>query len=155
MAEENKISPDPELDVFRDYPDLLDPDWLVEFSFDSCYTRLNPEGPIAELDVAVAMLREYGNPTAVARQLHRSRASVEGFVTRNPKLAKLAKDIGEQFLDDVEAKQKELALMGDPVSARFFLTTLGKNRGYTTREEVTGKDGEKLVVNITGKDAEL
>lgn len=132
------------MDIFQEYPDLQDPEFVESFDFAGCPTANDPDAPMAEFEVAVALVASKGNISEVSRLLKRSRRSVEGFVTRNMKLQMLNEDLEAEFLDDLEFSHKLSALAGDPKARQFFLTTKGKNRGYSTRSEVTGKDGKPL-----------
>lgn len=132
------------MDIFETYPQLLDPEFVKSFDFSSCYTVQNPDGPISEYDAAVAILVSRGNFAQMGRLLHRSRRMIEGFVTRHEALSEMAQDIAEEDLDDIEAMIKMTAKIGDVGAGRFILTTLGKQRGFTTRTEVTGANGKDL-----------
>lgn len=132
------------MDIYKDYPDLNNPDYIEHYSFEKCYTVKNPDGAIAEQDIAVALLQTMGNIGAAARLLQRPRRHLQGFIARNKKVEMLIEDIEADFLDSVETAHKEAALMGDGKARTFFLNTLGKDRGYSTRSELTGKDGEAL-----------
>ncbi len=128
--------------IYDEYPDLLDEHFLSDYDLVSCFTRTNDEKVISELDVAVALIREEGNLAGTARTLGRSRNQIGNFIARNDKLSELYEEIEAAFLDDVEAHQKTVALSGDPQAQRFFLTTKGKGRGYTTKQELDHESPE-------------
>jgi len=48
----------------------------------------------------------------------------------------------------VESKLYSKALAGDTTSMIFFLKTQGKKRGYIERQEITGEDGNELVIKV-------
>lgn len=133
------------MDIFETYPRLLDETFILTYDFANCYT-VAEDGPIGELDAAVALIAFRGNLTNVAKQLVRSRRVVETFVNRNPMLSDLQQDLEENFLDEIEEKYRNLAQSGDANAIRYFLTTKGKHRGFTTRNELTGKDGNPIQV---------
>lgn len=126
--------------IFAKYPDLLSYSFSEEYNFEKCYTRTG-DGPFCELDVAAALVRCAANVSSAAALLGRGRRSTENFIARNLLLTELFEDLEAAFLDQVEELHRSAALSGDLATQRFFLTTKGKNRGYTTRNENTGKDG--------------
>lgn len=140
------------MDIFEKYPDLLNPDFVEDYDFTGSWTVENPKSAMSELDVAVALIRTEGNYTDAAKLLHRSRRSVEGFVTRTLILSDLAQDIVETFLDRVEMAYKGVALMGDGAAARFFLSTKGKARGFTQRSEVGGPNGGPVELEVSPRE---
>lgn len=110
---------------------------------------MNPSGPYEEEDVAAALLQFNGNLTQVAGALGRTRRSVNNFIIRTPALQELLEEVESVFLDTVEGKYKDAALAGDETALRFFLTTKAKDRGYSTRVESTGKNGEPIEQKTT------
>ncbi len=134
--------------IFEQFPRLLDEMFVASYDFEHCWTKMNPQGSYEDLDVAAALIATQGNVGATAKLLGRSRRSVMGYVHRNLQLKDLQEDLMEEFLDVIEDRHKTAALNGDLATQRFFLTTLGKNRGYTSRSEVTGKDGEAMEQTI-------
>ncbi len=57
--------------------------------------------------------------------------------TENPSLAAALENEREATLDLAESKAIELIKEGDSSMIRFFLATLGKHRGYVTKQEVS------------------
>ena len=54
-----------------------------------------------------------------------------------------------KMLDIAESKlYKQITEKENLTAMLFYLKTKGKNRGYVERQEVTGKDGNKLDVSI-------
>ena len=53
-----------------------------------------------------------------------------------------------QFVDMAELKLWNAVNEGEAWAVQFALRTLGKERGYVERQEVTGKDGEAFVIEI-------
>ena len=53
-----------------------------------------------------------------------------------------------QFVDMAELKLWNAVNEGEAWAVQFALRTLGKERGYVERSEVTGKDGEAFVIEI-------
>lgn len=134
------------MSIFERYPDLTDPEYVEAYDLDRTYTKSHKEGPILDLDVAVALIRTEGNVSKVAEILHRSRRVMDTYISRDVAMTELLEDLEESFLDAVIAKTRDLAKAGDPATMRFVLGTLGKKRGFVTRVEATGKDGADLNV---------
>ena len=132
------------MSIFDQYPCLLDEGYVENYNLDSCHTAMSPDAHFSTLDVAVALKRASGNISSAAKMLMRSRRSLEGFVLRTIELKDLMEDINEEFLDTVEDLYKKDAILGDGTARRFFLTTKGKDRGFTVRNEVSGKNGDPI-----------
>ena len=119
----------------------LDPE---TYDFSTSYTRTNPDRGYMEQDVVMALILHRGNFSGAARELGRSRSSLANHVNRNDSMRHLRQELYDEMLDEIEFGALATALAGDPTQQRFFLTTIAKDRGYVTRNETTGKDGEPL-----------
>ncbi len=64
---------------------------------------------------------------------------------QDEEFAKQVEDITERQIDIVESKLLQNINNGDTTSIIFYLKTKGRNRGYSERIELTGKDGEDLI----------
>lgn len=119
----------------------------------------------------IAALRERGAlVSAAARELQTlynkpcSPAYLRRIIKLSPRLTAVRDDIVEEMLDDAEANLLD-ALCNTTAGAamtpnqrwatQFTLETLGKNRGYGRRTEITGAKGGPLEIKITGDDAKL
>lgn len=71
------------------------------------------------------------------------------WMKRDKRYAERAKEVGETQTDFVESKLMQLINEGNPAAIIFYMKTKGKNRGYTERTEITGKDGEGLLTGVT------
>lgn len=62
-------------------------------------------------------------------------------------------DETETILDMAESKLYESIQGGNTQDAKWLLSTKGKNRGYSERKEITGADGDPVMlkVNWVGK----
>lgn len=114
------------------------------FDFAKCFTRTNGEGAMIEKDVVMALKASEGNISKAAALLGVGRTSVARFVQQNPDLHSVLDEYTETIIDVAEDVLKEQVKEGDGAQVRFLLNTKGKNRGYTTRQEMTGKDGAAL-----------
>lgn len=107
-------------------------------------TSLDPYGAIYRKEVYIALMKADGNIGVAAQMLARPRETLVRWLKANHDMAVIAENIRETKLDHVEDVVMRQALQGDGAQARFLLQTRGKERGYTTRVENTGKDGEPL-----------
>lgn len=139
--------------IYEEYPQLLDPTFVEDYTFRDCWTRKNPSAPVGELDAAVAIIRTGGVLKDVATVLGRSRTVTASAVENNPHLSELLNEIAEEFLDEVEKIHRNAALAGDGTAIRYILSTLGKGRGYVTRTDHNVKQATS--VTIDKDDAEL
>jgi len=112
-----------------------------EYDFENCDTRKNHYGPYVEADVVAALNATRANYAKMSVLLGRRRTSIRDFVLSHLDVKTIHDEIREKVLDDVETMHDDLALAGDGPSMRFILSTLGKERGYSTRIEQTGKNG--------------
>ena len=139
--------------IYQEYPYLSDPMFIEGHDFSSCLTRRDFEANLVQLDVAVAILRTGGVLSDMVKLLGRSRVVIDTYVSKDPHLSELLQEVAEEFLDTVEKMHKKAALDGDLATQRFILQTLGKSRGYVTRQEQ--KVEAQTTVNIEGNDANL
>lgn len=110
------------------------------FDFSQCYTRSNPGTPIRDSDLVYAIRFTMGNYSHIARLLGRRRAKVYDAINTNSVIREIFAEVKETLLDDLESGVFRSALEGDGADRRFVLTTIGKNRGYSSRQEMVGKD---------------
>lgn len=140
--------------ILECFPQILEEGYVENYDFKRCWSRLHPSAPLEERDLAVALVASQGNISGVARLLGRARRSIEQFILRNSSFRILQEDLVEEFLDAVEDSYKNDALRGDGQAKRFFLQTIGKKRGYSTRTETTGADGGPLQFEEVNRDAD-
>ena len=115
-----------------------------EYDFEGCYSRLNPNEAVTEHDLVAAIIKHRGTYARIAAELGRSRSHIFNLIGRNEEYTALRDDVRQAALDLVEDGVFEAAIAGDGAQQRFLLTTLAKDRGFVTREERTGKDGEPI-----------
>lgn len=129
------------MSIFDKYPRLLSHDFVEEYDLLDCWTARDRFNSYSDEDVAVAIIRHNGNYSAIARALGRSRSSVVNYIAHETLLRDLREEIVQGIVDDIEEGYMLSALGGDGAARKFFLSTLGKERGYVVRNENTGKDG--------------
>jgi len=87
-----------------------------------------------------------GNASDAAEQLGVHSETVRNRIRNSIKLRKLVDEIRESTIDLAESKMVTLIKNGDGPMIRFYLYTIGKNRGYIRRsqEQLVGKNGEPV-----------
>lgn len=118
------------------------------YDFENCETRQDRMSPYNKQDVVAAILCTLGNFSQMGLLLNRNRSRVRDYVLGRVDVKAVWDSVREGAIDEIEHNTIVSAMAGDPTDRRFILTTLGKNRGYTTRSEVGGKDGEPIGVQV-------
>jgi len=104
---------------------------------------------ISNSETIEALRRNAGIIALAARDLGVTRQALEQRIKRSRVLTEVVRDVEESTLDIAEAGLKQAIAKGDAASIRFYLSTKGKRRGYTTRTEITGADGDPIDLNQT------
>ena len=78
--------------------------------------------------------------TAIAKRVGCSWSTAKKFIVGHATVQQAYDDECQSVLDLAEAKTIELIKNGDAAMIRYYLSTKGKHRGYTERQEVTGED---------------
>lgn len=68
---------------------------------------------------------------------------------RYPEFKEATEKAKEKNLDFVESALYKRIESGDTAAIIFALKTIGRKRGFSERQEITGADGQPLVPNIT------
>jgi len=97
----------------------------------------------------LACVGSNGNKTEIARRLDVDRQTVYNYIKQDDLFKRIYEDAKETAIDFVESQLwKHINLanegMGDLNAIKFFLQTWGKDRGWSTRTEITGPDGDAL-----------
>lgn len=79
-----------------------------------------------------------------AERLGCTRQTVTNYVNRYKSLQKVRDEQRAHVVDTAELALMNAILDKQGWAVCFTLKTLGKDRGYVERQEITGKDGEKL-----------
>lgn len=105
----------------------------------------------SDAQLITALKETAGIPVLAAKKLGVTRQAVYARIKNDPVMGQWIEDIGAELIDAAEAVVADAILAKDKGMARWFLERKGKGRGYTTRTEVTGKDGAALpapIVNV-------
>lgn len=100
-------------------------------------------------DIVKEIRKEAGNVTAVADTLGISRMTMYRKIRKSPVLQAAIEEARESSLDKVEHVLHQKAADGEPWAVCFYLKTQGKRRGYVERQEVTGAEGGRLIIEVT------
>ena len=87
-----------------------------------------------------------GNISSIARRLGVTRATAYSYKERWKTVEDAINDEREAMLDFTENQLFKQVQDGNITAIIFTLKTLGKNRGYVERREVTGKDGDPITI---------
>lgn len=98
--------------------------------------------------VIIAIREARGNLTEAARILGVARMTVYRYCKRYSTIQQALDDEREKWIDTAEQKLMKSVEKGSIPAIIFFLKTMGKSRGYVERQEVTGKDGEGLKIEV-------
>ena len=94
--------------------------------------------------VITALERSRGIISIAARALGCSGQTVRNYVARYPAVQEVLDEQRDYLLDITELALMTAVHRGEPWAIRLVLSTLGKERGYTTRVEAAGKGSTPL-----------
>ncbi len=97
--------------------------------------------------VEAAIRGSRGIKQRVAEALGVTRQTVDNYFVLWPDLMSVFEDERNALIDRAESKLAEAVEAGDMRATIFTLETLGKSRGWARRTEVTGADGEAVVIS--------
>ena len=77
-----------------------------------------------------------------------NRTTYYDWMERDPAFAEEVEAIRQEQIDTVESALLNKIEDGDTTAVIFYLKTKGKERGYSERTELTGRDGKDLIPDI-------
>jgi len=89
-----------------------------------------------------ALVQAGGLKEPAARALHCNRMTVTRYIERYPAIKEAHEDALQGSLDVAQSKLMILVEREDWRAIRFILSTLGKDRGFTTRQEIVTADDD-------------
>jgi hypothetical protein len=107
---------------------------------------------LVSAEVTAALEKSGGNVAAAARALGVSRQGLHGYIHKHPGCVAALVETRETAKDNVESVLYSKALAGEAWAVCFFLKTQAKDRGYTERQELTGKDGGPVTIRVVYDD---
>ena len=103
---------------------------------------------LSKKKVTEALIKYLGNMTKSAEACGVTRQYLYQYLDKYPELIDVRTEAREMLVDNVEYKSYDVAMRGDSGMLKYFLSTLGKDRGYVERQEqqITGADGNALTI---------
>jgi len=98
-------------------------------------------------ELTCALTKCHGNIRKTADLLQRDYMSVYRYIKRNPEIAKIKDLLKEREIDYVEAELMKLIKAGDRTAIIFYLSTQGKERGWS-KDIDKGKEVKPIVVKF-------
>ena len=95
-----------------------------------------------------AMPQTGGVVSAIAKKIGCTWHTADKYIKSKPTVYRAWLDEKEAILDMGEMSLFKSVREGDAWAVKYLLATQGKRRGYVERQEVTGADGERLVVRL-------
>jgi hypothetical protein len=99
-----------------------------------------------------AIPKSAGIISAIAARVGCDWHTCKKYITSYPTIAQAYADECERVTDLAETELIKLIQGGDLSAVKYYLSTKGKGRGYVERQEVTGKDGEKIKITVRLED---
>jgi hypothetical protein len=99
-------------------------------------------------EIAHELIRHKGKLSLTAKALAVDSTYVRLRIRENPEVNAAYQHARDMIVDIAEQVILKHLYRDSERAAEFILTTLGKDRGYTSRTEITGKDGAELEVTL-------
>ena len=96
--------------------------------------------------VKEALILHNGIVLYAAKACGVARYTLYKFMDAHPDLKEIRANATEELIDIAENRVLEAIEKGELKTVRWYLERLGKDRGYVTRSETTGKDGAPLEI---------
>lgn len=100
----------------------------------------------------IAAIEKAHTAAAAARVLGCNPQTIRNYADRYPTVAAALQASRDDMIDWAEVSLRKAVLNGEPWAVAMVLKTIGKNRGYTERQEITGADGDALNIIMTWGD---
>jgi hypothetical protein len=98
--------------------------------------------------VIAALVASKGMVYVAARRLQVTAKTIYHYVNRYPKVKEAMQEERGKMVDIGEMKLYENVVAGDQKAIEFLLLMLGRDRGYRSRQELSGIDGEPLTIRV-------
>lgn len=96
--------------------------------------------------VKKALINSGGILQTVADRIGCTREHLHVYISKHPELVAARQEAREAMIDGAESQLKKSLDEGDPSSVRWYLSRIGKNRGYAEKQEVEHSGAIKLSV---------
>jgi len=97
-------------------------------------------------DIIAALEKTHGMVYLAAESLGCSAMTIYRRAAKEKKIQNTIDSHRGKLIDKAELKLEQAVMNGEPWAVTLTLKSLGKNRGYVERQEVTGADGGAIVV---------
>jgi hypothetical protein len=98
--------------------------------------------------VAEALRKTKGLLFLAAKHLGCEPETIRNYCKRYPSVQAAREIERGQLIDEAEMKLWQSIKKGEAWGITLCLRTLGKDRGYVERQEVTGQDGHEIVIKV-------
>lgn len=105
-------------------------------------------GRVSKQKVIDSLHATKGAVYLAASRLNCSAFTVYDYVNKYEDVKAVKEYYDGELTDIAQLKHREKILGGDWPAIKYQLATKGKDRGYTERQEVTGADGEGLILKL-------
>lgn len=104
---------------------------------------------LTQKKVIDALMTHHGIKSAAARACGCSSQTIANYIKKYPAVAAALEESKDSILDLAEEGLFQKVKEKDLTAIKFVLSNLGKGRGYTPRQEVTGADNEDIKITFT------
>lgn len=111
----------------------------------SPYFPGSQEPKVSIAEIIEALEEAEGNVAAAARKLEVKRAYLKARIDKEPQLILMLDDMREEIKDDAQSNMFKAVKAGDRGASQFVLSTLGRDRGFSTAVTGTGPGGEIVI----------
>lgn len=101
---------------------------------------------LSSKQIGAALTAKAGNVSEAARALGVTRWGLQKRINQSAELQQVLKDAREEMVDIAESVARQEIRNGNTAMTIFVLKTLGKERGYVERQEISGADGGPLLI---------
>ena len=102
--------------------------------------------------VITALEETKGMVYLAAKRLGCDPETIQNYCKRHPSVQAAKEAQRGEMIDTAELKLWQSIQKGEAWGIAFCLKTLGKDRGFVERQEVTGKDGAEQVIRVVYED---
>jgi len=99
-------------------------------------------------DIIAALERTHGMIYLAAKELGCNPSTIYRRADKNKEIQSIIDSFRGQLVDKAELKLEQAVMNGEPWAVTLTLKSLGKNRGYVERQEITGADGSAQKIEV-------
>mgnify|MGYP001560853237 CR=1 FL=1 len=99
-------------------------------------------------EIIEGLQRHQGMVYLAAEAMHCSPHTILARLKNSPEVKAIYVALRGHRVDVAELKLYDQTLAGEPWAVQFTLKTIGKDRGYSERQEVTGEGGGPQVIKV-------